>query len=124
MKVQALTLVTAIGILKDIDFTKMKLSVAYKMEKILKEGQVAVAAFHIRRIELAKKYGELNDAKDQYIFPDDETEEKFRNELKEMSEDEIELEVPKVHIDLLDEYINIEPVNVQFVSWFVDGLDD
>lgn len=122
MKVKVSLLVTAISILKDIDLTDMKLSVAYKVRQVMDTAQDGIDGFEAKRVKLAEKHGTLNEAKTHYDFKDDTAEAAFKKGLQEMLDDEIDLEITKIPVTLLDEYIDIKPVDVKYVEWFVSGL--
>jgi len=38
-------------------------------------------------------------------------------------EDKIDMDIKAIHIDLLDDYLDIEPSNVEYVSWFIEGFE-
>ena len=124
MKVKASLVVTAVGILKSIDLTKMKLSTSYKVRQILKNCEEALGDFEQRRVKLAEEYGTLNEAGDKYDFADDEAAQAFQDGMNALLDDEFDIKIKKIHVDLLDEYIDIEPTNVDLVAWFIDGLED
>jgi hypothetical protein len=124
MKVKVSLLVTAVSILKAIDTTAMKLSTSYKIRKILDMSQEAIMEFEGKRVALAEKHGTLNESGQQYEFKTDKDSEKFQSDLNDMLEDEIDLDIVKIPLDLVDEYINIAPINVPYVEWFISGLDD
>ena len=123
MKVKVSLLVTAVAILRTIDFTKMKLSTAYKVRQVLAKCQDAVSDFENRRMSLAKELGELNEEKDRYIFADKEKEQSFRDQLQEWMDEDMDIEITPIPVDLLDDYITLEPTNVPFVEWFISGLE-
>ena len=123
MKVKVSLLVTAVAILRTIDFTKMKLSTAYKVRQVLAKCQDAVSDFENRRMSLAKELGELNEEKDRYIFADKEKEQSFRDQLQEWMDEDMDIDITPIPVDLLDDYITLEPTNVPFVEWFISGLE-
>ena len=123
MKIKVSLLITAVGILKAIDMTKMKLSTSYKVRQVLNKCEDAIQDFQTVRIQLAEKYGTLNEEKTQYEFAGDIEREAFQDELSEVMEDEIDMDIKTIHIDLLDDYLDIEPGNVEYVSWFIEGLE-
>jgi len=123
MKIKVSLLITAVGILKAIDMTKMKLSTSYKVRQILNKCEDAIQDFQTVRIQLAEKHGTLNEEKTQYEFSTDESKEAFQDELSEVMEDEIDMDIKTIHIDLLDDYLDIEPGNIEYVSWFIEGLE-
>jgi hypothetical protein len=123
MKVKLSLLVTAVAILRTIDFTKMKLSTAYKVRQVLAKSQDAISDFENRRISLARELGELNEEKDRYIFTDKEKEEQsFRDQLQEWMDEDMDIDITPIPVDLLDDYITLEPTNIPFVEWFITGL--
>jgi hypothetical protein len=122
MKVKLSLLVTAVAILRTIDFTKMKLSTAYKVRQVLAKSQDAISDFENRRVSLAKELGELNEEKDRYIFTDKEKEQSFRDQLQEWMDEDMDIDITPIPVDLLDDYITLEPTNIPFVEWFITGL--
>jgi hypothetical protein len=122
MKVKLSLLVTAVAILRTIDFTKMKLSTAYKVRQVLAKSQDAISDFENRRISLARELGELNEEKDRYIFTDKEKEQSFRDQLQEWMDEDMDIDITPIPVDLLDDYITLEPTNIPFVEWFITGL--
>ena len=123
MKIKVSLLITAVGILKAVDTTKMKLSTSYKVRQILNKCEDAIQDFQTVRVSLAEKYGTLSNDKTHYEFPDDKDKTAFQDELQEVMNDEIEMDIKPIHIDLIDDYLEIEPSNVDFVSWFIEGLE-
>jgi hypothetical protein len=123
MKIKVSLLITAVGILKAIDMTKMKLSTSYKVRQILNKCEDAIQDFQAVRINLAEKHGKLNEEETQYEFSTDESREAFQDELSAVMEDEIDMDIKPIHIDLLDDYLDIEPSNVDYVSWFIEGFE-
>ena len=123
MKIKVSLLITAVGILKAIDMTKMKLSTSYKVRQILNKCEDDIQDFQAIRIQLAEKHGKLNEEQTQYEFSTDEAREAFQDELSEVMEDEIDMDIKAIHIDLLDDYLDIEPSNVEYVSWFIEGFE-
>lgn len=123
MKVKVSLLITAVAILRTIDITKMKLSTSYKVRKVLTECQSAVSDFETKRVALAEQHGKLSEDASHYTFEKDEDKDAFQAKMMELMEDEVDIDVKPIPIDLLDEYINIEPNNVPYVEWFVSGLE-
>lgn len=123
MKIKVGRIVTAVGILKTVDTTKLKLSTAYQVKQVLNKCEEAITDFESRRIELAKEYGTLNEDEQFYNFETDEAKQNFQDGLQELLEDEIDLDIKKIPIELLDDYITIEPSNIDFISWFISGLE-
>ena len=122
MNIEVNLLVTAVGVLKTLDTTKMKLNTAYKLKQILNSCQDAINDFEGRRIGLAQKYGKLPEGEQFYQFPDDTARESFQSELTELLSQEIDVNIKKIHIDEISDYLEIEPSNIPFIEWFVDGL--
>jgi len=79
MKIKVSLLITAVGILKAIDMTKMKLSTSYKVRQILNKCEDAIQDFQAIRIQLAEKHGKLNEEQTQYEFSTDEAREAFQD---------------------------------------------
>jgi len=117
------TLIGSVATLGKIDVMTLKLSTAYKVNKILAECKLAVAEFEQRRIELAKKYGTLSEDEQQYTF-EDEARELFSKELEEMLDEEVDMEFKKIPAADLEDRLDISPGEIPFVEWFIDGLGD
>jgi hypothetical protein len=123
MKVKASLIVSAVGILKSIDTTAMKLSTSYKVKTVMAACQLAIEDFEVKRVAIAEKHGTMSKDKTHYEFKKKGSQALFQKELAEILEDVIEMDVKKIHVDLLDDYIDIPPQNIELISWFVDGLD-
>ena len=124
MKIKVSLLITAVGILKSIDMTKMKLSTSYKVRQVLNKCEEAIQGFEDKRVVLAEKYGTLSEDKTHYSFETDESKASFQEELSKVMDDEIDIDIKPIPLELLDDYINIEPGNVPFVEWFISGLEE
>ena len=124
MKIKAALIVSAVGVLKNIDTTAMKLSTSYKVKTILGACQVAIEDFEAKRIKLAEEHGTLSKDKSHYKFSKKGSQEAFQKGMEEMLDDEIEIEVQKIPLELIDDYIEVEPSQIEFVSWFIEGLDE
>lgn len=122
MKVKASLVVNAVGILKSMDLTKMRLSTAYKVRMVITNLQSVVEDFEGRRLALAQKHGELDEDKTRYNFPGVKDQEAFQEGMQALLDDELDIKLKKIPIDLIDDYVEIEPANVELVSWFVSGL--
>lgn len=123
MKVKASVIVSAVGVLRAIDTTKMKLSTSYKVKTILASCQLAVEDFETKRREMAEKHGTLSEDETHYEFTEEGSQEAFQAEMQEMLDDEVDVDIKKkIPLDLIDDYVDIEPANVHLVEWFVDGL--
>lgn len=123
MKVKVSLLITAVGILKTIDITKMKLSTAYKVRHVFDSSELAIKDFETQRIALAEKHGTMSEDSTHYIFETEKDKEKFQAGMLEIMEDEIDIDITPIPIDIIDDYITIEPSNVPFVEWFISGLE-
>lgn len=123
MKVKASRVVNAVGILKSLDLTKMKLSTAYSVRMRLNEFQSVMEDFETRRLELAKTHGTMSEDKTHYEFTEEGSKEAFQESMQTMLDDELEMNIKPIPIALLDEYIEIEPINVELISWFISGLE-
>lgn len=123
MKIKASLIVTAVGVLKAIDTTAMKLSTSYKVKTILASCQLAVEDFEKKRIKMAEKHGTLSEDKSHFEFTKKGSQEAFKKEMQTILDDKITMSIKKIPLELIDDYINIEPGNVQYIEWFVSGLD-
>lgn len=124
MKIKASLIVSGVSVLKAMDTMEMKLSTAYKVKTILAACQTAIEDFEVKRIAMAESHGTLSEDKTHYKFVAKGSQEAFQKEMQEMLDDVIDINIiNKIHVDLLDEYLTIEPTNVNLVSWFVEGLE-
>jgi len=123
MKTSIQTLLSAVQLLEKLDMTSMKLSTAYRFNKIITEAKAATASFEERRVALAKKFGKLNDEGTKYEFPTKKDEEAFGAAFGELIQDEVDIVGEKIHIDLLDEFIKLTPAQIPHALWFIDGLE-
>jgi hypothetical protein len=124
MKVQVSTILSALGILKALDTTAMKLSTSVLVKKVLVACEFSIQDFEAKRIALAKKHGILNDDKTKYLFETPDAQGSFENDMQEIMDDEIDIDIPaKIPLALIDDHINIAPSQVELVSWFIEGID-
>ncbi len=123
MKIKASLIVTAVGVLKAIDTTAMKLSTSYKVKTILAACQLASEDFEAKRIKMAEKHGTLSKDKTHYEFTKKGSQAEFQKEMAVILDDTIDMDIKKIPLELIDDYITIEPGNIQFVEWFITGLD-
>lgn len=124
MKVKAGIIVSAVGVLRSMDTTKMKLSTSYKVKTVLAACQLAVEDFETKRREMAETHGTLSEDKTHYEFTEEGSQEAFQAEMQEMLDDEIDVDIKeKLPLALIDDYIEIAPQNVNLVEWFIDGLE-
>ncbi len=78
---------------------KLQYYVARNLAKIGDE----LKTFDETRYSLGEKYGELNDDKTRFVFPDDDVGEKFEGEFKELIASEVELPLTKLKLEWLEE---------------------
>lgn len=123
MKVKVSRIVSAVGVLRAIDTTKMKLSTSYKVKLVLGACQTAIEDFEAKRKTLAETHGTLSEDKTHYDFKDEDAQEAFQAGMQEMMDDEVDIDVTPIPLELVDEHLQIEPANVELVSWFIAGLE-
>jgi hypothetical protein len=123
MKIKASLILSAVGVLKTMDTTEMKLSTSYRVKTLLSECERAIDGFESKRVKIAQTHGTLSEDKTHYEFTKEGSQEAFQKALSEMLEDEIDVDIVKLPLDLIDEYISIAPANTPFVKWFIEGLD-
>ena len=124
MKVKASLIVSAVGVLKAIDTTAMKLSTSYKVKTVMAACQLAVEDFEAKRVKIASKHGVLSEDKTHYEFKEEGGQEAFQEAMQKMLDDTIDIDIKKkIPLALIDDYIMIEPSNIGLVEWFIDGLD-
>jgi len=125
MKIKASLIVSAVGVLKAIDTTKMKLSTSYKVKTVLAACQLAIEDFEAKRLKMAETHGTLSKDKTHYEFKKKGSQEEFQKDMQTMLDDDIDIDIrKKIPLELIDDYINIEPSNIQLVEWFIDGLEE
>jgi len=123
MKIKTSVIVSALGVLKAIDTTKMKLSTSYKVKTILAACQLAMEDFEAKRIKMAESHGTLSKDKSHYEFTKKGSQAAFEIDMQAMMDDMIDMDIKKIPLSLVDDYIDVEPTNVNLVEWFIDGLD-
>lgn len=123
MKIKASLIVSAVGVLKAVDTTDMKLSTSYKVKTIMAACQLAIEDFEAKRIKMAEKHGTLSKDKSHYEFAKKGSQEAFQKEMQVILDDNIDITIKKIPFVLLDDYLNIAPGNIQFVEWFISGLE-
>jgi len=116
------TLVGSVRTLEKVDATTLKLSTAYKINKILAECKLAVQDFEQRRLELAKTHGELSEDGQMYNFTD-ESRVLFSEALQEILDDDVALDIKKIPYSELEDRLEVAPAEIQFVEWFIEGLE-
>jgi hypothetical protein len=117
------TLIGSVTTLDKIDLMTLKLSTAYKLNKILKECKLAVSDFEARRLELAKEHGKLTKDGLQYSFTE-KNRVIFTAAMSELLDDDVELTFKKIPLADLDDRLELSPSEMPFVEWFIDGLED
>ncbi len=121
MKIKANLIVSAVGILQNLDTTAMKLSTSYKVKTVLALCKLSVEDFETKRIELASKHGTLSEDKSHYEFKEEGSQDAFQSDMAVVLNDEIDMgDMKLIPLTLIDDYINISPYNVKFVEWFID----
>ena len=124
MKIKASLIVSAVGVLKAIDTTKMKLSTSYKVKTIMAACQLAIEDFEAKRLKMAETHGTLSKDESHYEFTKKGSQEAFQKDMQAMLDDNIEIDIPKkIPLELIDDYITIAPSNIELVEWFIDGLE-
>lgn len=123
MKIKASLIVSAVGVLQAIDTTAMKLSTSYKVKTVLAACQLAVEDFEAKRIVLAEKHGTLSKDKSHFEFTKKGSQESFQKEMAVILDDNIDMDVKKIPLELLDDHLTIAPGNIQFVEWFISGFE-
>lgn len=123
MKIKASLIVSAVGVLQAIDTTAMKLSTSYKVKTVLAACQLAVEDFEAKRLKIAEVHGKLSEDKSHYEFKKKGSQEAFQKEMEVILADNIDMDIKKIPLELLDDHLSIAPANIQFVEWFISGLD-
>lgn len=123
MKIKASLIVSAVGVLKAIDTTDMKLSTSYKVKTIMGACQLAVEDFEAKRVKMAEKHGALSKDKSHYEFSKKGSQAEFQKEMQTILDDTIDIDIKKIPLELIDDYITIAPGNIQFIEWFISGLE-
>lgn len=85
--------------------------------------QLAIEDFEAKRKKMAETHGELNKDKTHYEFKKKGSQDAFQKEMKIMLDDTIDIKIKKIPLELIDDYVTIEPSNIHLVEWFIDGLD-
>ena len=121
MKVKILDIINAAPILREFAETKIKISVSYKVKKLIDECNIVMIAYDKKRTELLKKYAKINKKGDKYEFPKGTKKPLalFNEGMKELTDDEVEMDFLTLTLDEL-EVVEIEPSRIKTIEWFLD----
>ena len=129
MKVKVEIIIGCSAILQTFSTTKMKIGTAYKIRKIIDECNIIFRESERRRIELLQELNAVpNKETKKYEFPKDnpEAENLFNSRVSEITNQEVEIDVPLVTIAELDNIdgIEIEPALMDQIEWFLDKQEE
>jgi hypothetical protein len=121
MELKLAQVVSGYSALQRIGAEKLPIKVAYTIQRNLRMLEQEAKHFDEQRIELAKKYGTLTAAGDQYTFTGDQQKE-FSKELTELLDVIVGLDLRTIALD--DFTAVIAPMDLVQVDWmFVDELE-
>lgn len=121
MKVKVIHILNAVPILKELNQTKVKLSVSYKLKKIIQECNIVSSSFDDKNKELLTKYAVHDSKKDTFTFPKKAVAKSkaYQEAIDKIIQDTIDIEVPMLMAEEVEEYLNIEPSKLDIVEWFI-----
>jgi len=124
MKVKLVVILNSVPVLRELNELDTKLSLAYKLKKIVDECQGVAVAFDEKRVKLATDMGGvLNKEKSHYVFKAKTKEVEFNKAVEKLLDDDMELEIPTIHATVLERELTIAASKIQFIEWFVTGFD-
>jgi hypothetical protein len=118
MKLKLGQLVNAQPALNDLAAKQLLAKTAFRIGRNLKTINVELELYDKQRVELAKKFGTLDEAKQQYKF-ENGSGEKFVEELNAMLATEIEIAVTPILLTDLDD-VKISAANMAALDWLIE----
>lgn len=109
IKIKLSEIVTSQDVIGKLLNEKLSIKTLYKLHKILEAVLKEIKFFDERRIELVKKYGEVNS--DNNVEVTNENLEAFYKELSELLDIEVDLQIPKFTNEELE---NVEMSYIEF----------
>lgn len=109
------------AILQELNNTRLSLTAAVKVSKLIAESNLVIAAFDKERVELLNELAVKDpDVDGNFIFDEDgKNKDKFGESIKELIEVEVEFPDMKISKDDIGVF-TMTPGSVESVSWFLD----
>lgn len=118
MKVKLTDLLGSRPILQDINNSRMNISVAYKIDKLVDECNTVFTIFEKERIALLEEYAKKDEKANTYTFKSKKKKEEFSKKIVTIVEAEIELDDASFALEDFGEF-TIEPGNIKLIAWLI-----
>lgn len=102
------------------DTQRLPIKINFYLQKNKKTLVALAQDIEAARMEIAKSYGTLSEAQDQYIIPP-ENMEKAQKELNDLFDLEQEVPVGKISIDKIDEDLVLSAGQMDALMFMIDG---
>lgn len=99
---------------------RLPIKINFYLQKNKKTLVALAQDIEAARMEIARSYGTLNEAKDQYIIPP-ENMEKAQKELNDLFDLEQEVPIGKISIDKIDEDLVLSAGQMDALMFMIDG---
>ena len=114
-------IINAIPALNKLGNSNMKLTEAYKLQKLLSALQVEIDFYNKNHLELIEKHGQIKD--DGTFFIDKEKQNDFLKAMNELSQTEVEPEFTRMKI-IINENIQISANDITALTPFVEFIEE
>lgn len=102
------------------DTQRLPIKINFYLQKNKKTLVALAQDIEAARMEIAKSYGTLSEAQDQYIIPP-ENMEKAQKELNDLFDLEQEVPIGKISIDKIDEDLVLSAGQMDALMFMIDG---
>ena len=102
------------------DTQRLPIKINFYLQKNKKTLVALAQDIEAARMEIAKAYGTLSEAQDQYIIPP-ENMEKAQKELNDLFDLEQEVPIGKISIDKIDEDLVLSAGQMDALMFMIDG---
>jgi len=116
-KIKLVQVMNAVDSLRKLSVSELPLKLSYKLSKITQACQVEIDFYEDKRLELAEKYGTLNDDKTSYNVVPEKAEE-VQKLLIELGDLEIQNDIPSLELSL-DLDLKLTPNDVALLEPFI-----
>ncbi len=119
MKIQLLKIMNSIKTLEMLGEQKFSAKVAYRIQRNIRAIQPELECFEDSRRQLIKKYSKDHEEKGTYI--PEENLEKVNQEINDILQEEIDINISKIHIDDLS--LEMTPNDLMLIDWMLESDD-
>lgn len=102
------------------DTQRLPIKINFYLQKNKKTLVALAQDIEAARMEIARSYGTLSEAKDQYIIPP-ENMEKAQKELNDLFDLEQDVPIDKISIDKIDEDLVLSAGQMDALMFMIDG---